>query len=98
MPYRIEFTAEAKRHLDALPARDRAILLDAIEQHLGHQPTVATRNRKPLRSSALAGWELRVGEYRVFYTVKEEEVLVLIIAIGVKDHNTLFIEGKEFKL
>jgi mRNA-degrading endonuclease RelE of RelBE toxin-antitoxin system len=98
MPFKIEFTQEAKRHLDALAARDRAILLDAIEEQLTYEPTVATRNRKPLRSSALADWELRVGQYRVFYTVKEERVLVLIIAIGVKEHNRLFIEGKEFKL
>ncbi len=98
MPYKIEFTLEAKRHLDALTARDRAILLDAIEEQLAHQPTVATRNRKPLRSSPLADWELRVGQYRVFYAVREEQVLVLIIAIGVKEHNRLVIEGKEYKL
>ena len=98
MPYKIEFTTEAKRHLDALPARDRAIVLDAIEEQLTLQPTVPTRNRKPLRSSPLADWELRVRQYRVFYTVNEEQVLVLVIAIGVKDHNTLLIEGKEFKL
>jgi len=47
---------------------------------------------------ALADWELRAGQYRVFYTVKEDQVLVIIIAIGVKEHNTLFIEGKKFKL
>jgi len=51
MPFKIEFTQEAKRHLDALTARDRAIVLDAIEEQLTHEPTVATRNRKPLRSS-----------------------------------------------
>jgi hypothetical protein len=53
MAYKIEFTLEAKRHLDAFTARDRAILLDAIEEQQAHQPTVATRNRKPLRSNLL---------------------------------------------
>ena len=98
MAYTIEFTEDATRHLDLLTTRERAILLDAIEEQLAHQPTEPARNRKLLRENPLADWELRVGKYRVFYTVEEDKVLVLIIAIGVKEHNMLLIEGKEYKL
>jgi len=41
---------EAKRHgqLRALPARQRALLLDSIEQQLVYEPLTETRNRKPV--------------------------------------------------
>jgi|SRR5216684_4122521 mRNA-degrading endonuclease RelE of RelBE toxin-antitoxin system len=98
MTYRVEFSEDAKRQLGLFTARIRTILVEAIEEHLLHQPTEPTRRRKLLQATPLADWELRVGEYRVFYNVDEEEVLVLIVAIGVKDHNTLLIEGKEYRL
>src|SRR5437016_2342881 len=98
MRYEIEFTEQAERHLSQLSARDRAVVLDAIEQQLRHQPTVPTRNRKELRPNPLAPWELRVGSFRVFYDVDGERVIVLIVAIGSKEHNVLRIEGKEHRL
>jgi mRNA-degrading endonuclease RelE of RelBE toxin-antitoxin system len=78
-----------------LSARDRGILLEAIEEHLMHQPDVATRHRKLLRENPLADWELRVGQYRVLYDLEADEKVVMILAIGVKFHNVLWIEGKE---
>lgn len=55
-----------------------------------------SRNRKPLRENPLAPWELRLGKYRVFYRVEEQDVVVG--AIGVKEHNKLFIHGEEHPL
>ena len=43
-------------------------------------------------------WELRVDRFRVFYDVNEESKVILIKAIGWKDHNTLYIRGREFLL
>ena len=63
-----------------------------------HQPGVPTRHRKLLRENPLADWELRVGEYRVFYDIDDDSGLVMILAIGVKSHNTLRIEGEEIHL
>jgi mRNA-degrading endonuclease RelE of RelBE toxin-antitoxin system len=73
-------------------------LLDAIEDQLIYQPGVPTRHRKLLRENPLADWELRVGEYRVFYDIDDEPGIVMILAIGVKSHNTLRIEGEEIQL
>src|SRR5262245_13744502 len=94
----LRFSEDADRQLGKLSARDRAIVVDAIEEQLAHQPTVETRNRKPLRSSSLAAWELRVGDFRVFYNVEEKKVVVLIVAVGQKRHNKLYIEGTEISL
>jgi mRNA-degrading endonuclease RelE of RelBE toxin-antitoxin system len=98
MAYQIRFSRDAERQLGELSARDRGILLEAIEEQLMHQPELATRHRKLLRENPLANWELRVGEYRVFYRVVSGQDMVLIIAIGTKSHNSLWIEGKETRL
>jgi mRNA-degrading endonuclease RelE of RelBE toxin-antitoxin system len=98
MAFEIEFSSDSERQLGRLTARDRNIVLDAIEQQLIHEPTVPTRHRKLLRENPLADWELRVGEYRVFYSVDQSQAVVMIIAMGVKSHNVLLIEGKEYPL
>ena len=75
MPYQIEFSSASERQLGQLTARDRTIILERIEQQLVHQPTVPTRHRKPFDENPLADWELRVGEYRVFYRVRNDQDL-----------------------
>lgn len=96
--YEIEFTADAKRHVEQFSARDQRILLQAIEEQLSAQPTVLTRNRKPLRPNNLAQWEPRVQRFRVFYNVEEEQVSVAVVAVAVKEGARFLIEGKEFTL
>ena len=54
-------------------------------------------HRKPLRPNELARWELRIGEFRVFYDVEGANV-VKIKAIGWKEHNRLLIRGREYHL
>jgi mRNA-degrading endonuclease RelE of RelBE toxin-antitoxin system len=96
--WRIEFTGRALGHLKALKSFEQSLLLGEIELHLTKEPDLPTRNRKPLRPNPLADWELRVGVFRVFYTIENDRVVVTVIAIGRKDHNTLTIEGEEFPL
>jgi len=59
---------------------------------------MTTRNRKPLKKPTAfrAEWELRFGpknRFRVFYAVKDGEVILL--AFGEKVRNRVFIEGEE---
>lgn len=101
--YSIEYTEEALEDLQYLRKLERQLVVDEIDRQLVYQPTVATRNRKQVRPNELGEWELRIGKYRVFYDVVEQDGtevvrIVKIEAIGVKEHNRLFIRGKEFKL
>ena len=59
---------------------------------------IETRQRKKLRDNPVASWELRIGKYRVFYEIHGMSRKVTIIAVGHKEHNTLFIRGKEVQL
>lgn len=66
-------SGSALRHqtLDAL-ALDRAVAT------LSEDP-YAARNVKPLRGG---GYRLRVGDWRVVYSLRNEELVVLIVRIG----------------
>lgn len=83
----------------ALTTRQKIIVLDTVDRQLQYQPTVKTKNRKPLRPNSLAPWELRIGNLRVFYSVEETpERLVYIQAIGVKRRHKLWIGKQVIKL
>jgi mRNA-degrading endonuclease RelE of RelBE toxin-antitoxin system len=99
MRYRIEWDAETAWHLAALDARDAATVLDVVPVQLEHQPNSPTRNRKPMSSNALASWELRIGNLRVYYDVEvDPEAVVTVRAVGIKDRARVFIGGEAINL
>src|SRR5437016_12741349 len=81
MRYDIVLAPEAAEDLRGLKANARAEVQDAIEHHLRHQPTKASKSRiKRLRGLSHPQYRLRVGdEIRVFYDVTDATVLVLAI-------------------
>ncbi len=80
MKYRVVFALEARDDYRALPARSRAEVRDAINRHLLHQPMQVSKSRiKRLRGTRRPHYRLRVGNVRVFYDVRDNEVEVLAI-------------------
>lgn len=98
MEYEIELSRIAVEALKSLRKYDQQSIRDALQEQLSETPNIATRNRKRLRPNRLAEWELRVGKYRIFYDVDEEDGLVRIVAIGYKEGNRLFILDEEYEL
>jgi mRNA-degrading endonuclease RelE of RelBE toxin-antitoxin system len=95
VPYSIDFTPEAREHLDNLSAAQRSDLLAEVREQLVHQPDVETRNRKPLRTGSISAWELRVGKLRVYYDiVTADHLFVLIRGIGIKERSNVRFPGK----
>jgi mRNA-degrading endonuclease RelE of RelBE toxin-antitoxin system len=95
LPYRIEYSPEAESHLRGLTARQRSLVLDAVEEQLAHEPTVETKNRKPMRPNPVAPWELRIDLLRVYYDVEvEPKQIVKIRAVGIKQRNRVRIGGE----
>jgi mRNA-degrading endonuclease RelE of RelBE toxin-antitoxin system len=95
MPYRVTITRASKAQLEGFSARERRIIGDGIAARLQDQPTALSRAIKPLRPNPFAGYELRLGDFRVLYRVDEEKSEVIIVAVGRKVGNTLIVEGKE---
>jgi mRNA-degrading endonuclease RelE of RelBE toxin-antitoxin system len=85
--YEIRFAKGVEADLKRLTAYYRRRVLDAIETQLRDSPTTPVRNRKllvnltPPWEAEPPIWELRVGEYRVFYDVSDEEQVVYVRAI-----------------
>jgi mRNA-degrading endonuclease RelE of RelBE toxin-antitoxin system len=99
VPYSIQYTNAAERHLRMLTARQRSIVLDAISLQLAYQPTVPTRNRKRMEENPLGPWALRVGDMRVYYEVEDEpEAVVTVLVVGVKQRNMLRAGDQIFDL
>src|SRR5690349_6954738 len=92
--FRITITEVAEGQLRALSARDRRLLEAEIGARLRDQPTTPTKAIKRLRTNAFAEYKLRLGDLRVLYDVKDDEVVLLIV--GRKVGNRLVVEGEEF--
>lgn len=93
MPHEVRYSDEAVEDLNKLQAFDRAAILDQIEQVLMVNPTLESKARvKLLRQPAPKQYRLRVGDFRVFYDVKEE--VVQIIRILSKEESIRYLEMK----
>jgi hypothetical protein len=56
--------------------------IDSLEIHLSHQPTHGSRRIKEMRPNPVAGWELRLADYRFLYDVDDQRRLVQVQVIG----------------
>ncbi len=93
--YEIEYTQVALDDLKWFRKHEQKTIVQTIDTQLKYEPTVQTRNRKPMRPNLVGEWELRVGQFRVLYDVAETVRIVEIERIGQKRDNKFFFQGKE---
>ncbi len=57
------------------------------------------RNGRPesAGTSGRIGAENAIGDYRVFYEIREERI-VRVLSVGHKEHNMLFIRGRRVEI
>ena len=102
-PYRLVYAPQVNQHLKAIEPKYYSLIRTEIKKQLKFQPTVETKNRKPLkRPASFEGeWELRLGpdnRFRVFYEVDTQHRGVNILAVCIKEGNRLFIGKEEIRL
>jgi len=97
VPFQISFTPSADADLAYFRAVDQRVIVEAIRVFLTTDAESESRRRKRMTENPVAPWELRVGAHRVFYEI-EGGTTVTILAVGVKEHNQLFIRGKKVDL
>ena len=93
--YTIEFTPAAREDLRHFKKYEQNIIIEAIETQLLYQPTIETTNRFRRHPPEIADWELRVGDYRVFYNVEESVQIVRVERVGEKPNNELYFRGRK---
>jgi mRNA interferase RelE/StbE len=96
MRHEIVLSPEAAYDFKKLSARSRALLRDALEAHLRHEPRKTSRSRiKRLRGLRRPQYRLRVDDLRVFYDVSPRRVEVLAIVSKRQASKWLEEEGEE---
>ena len=98
MAYTIDYTASAEGDIAYFRKYEQGLIVDAIDDQLLHEPDQETRNRKVLDPNPRIGFWSHANQLRVFYDVDAMTWLVLVKAVGWKEHNTLYIRGKEYIL
>ncbi len=96
MRFDVEFVPSADQDLESYTVREQRIILGGVAQFLEIDAKIENKRRRQMRLNPLAPWELRIGDYRVFYEIRERSVRVL--AIGHKVHNELFIRGRKVEI
>lgn len=88
--YRVRFADETKSEFRGIGHAARVDILAAVKKKLTTKPG---EYGEPLRRD-LAGYrKLPVGRWRVVYCVEEEQVLVLVLAMGKRaegDHDNVY--------
>lgn len=97
MRFDIKLVASAQKDLGWYRTSGQRVILKAVFKYLRADADVETKKRKQLRPNPLAPWELRIGNYRVFYEIAENR-LVRVLSIGHKVHNDLFVQGERVEL
>jgi mRNA-degrading endonuclease RelE of RelBE toxin-antitoxin system len=82
-------------YLQWFKKREQNIIVDGIAQRLLYEPTKPNRNRKMLRRTATATWELRIGDFRTLYNADVLVRIVEIRRIGEKRGNALYFRGQK---
>jgi len=92
--YSVEISDDAEEDLRFYRAYERRIILEGALTPLRTHPSKESTDQKKLRENPIAPWEVKVGKYRVFYAIEPDAQVVVIVSIGHKEHNTLYIRGK----
>lgn len=78
MSWRVVLTAEARRNLRKLDSVARRRVQAALE--------ILSVNPRPPSATQLVGgsgrWRARTGDYRIVYRIRDEELVILVIAVG----------------
>jgi len=88
--FAVQIMPSALDELQAIQLFHRRQIAQAIDEQLHQQPTTPTRHRKILQVAKASFafdpplWELRIGDYRVFYDVDEKCQTIYVRAVREK--------------
>lgn len=99
MPYTVLITPDARDDIRYFKPYEQRIIAHGIRTYLTNDAFVESTHRKNLDENDIAPWEVRVEHYRIFYKPDDEDTQTLVIvSVGHKAHNQLFIRGRKVQL
>ena|SRR3989338_6156479 len=73
----------------AISVSDQKTILQTIQKKLTVDPQ---HYGQPLRGEFMRYWRLRVEDYRVIYRIVKEQVVVLVIKVGIRRDDRVYRE------
>jgi len=77
--FSIEYSKAARKALKAMPRNVAGLIMEKVEA-LAVDPNALNNNVKKLTNHP--GYRLRVGDWRVVYTVHEQKLLIAVVRIA----------------
>jgi mRNA interferase RelE/StbE len=76
--YKIVFTSSAEKELVKLPQKDGDIIFEKIEKLAINPRPVGVKKLE----NKIGLWRVRIGNYRVVYSISDKQLLIEIIRIA----------------
>lgn len=76
-PYRVFYTAEARKNIEKFDPSNRKVVRRAIES-LSLNPS----RGKPLAYELAGLHSLRTSDYRIIYRIRGKELVIIVVAVG----------------
>jgi len=82
MRYRLVFTNKAEKQLEAIPIKQRRMILAWMAENLdGCENPKAVIGGKQIQGTH-NGWRYRVGSYRILARIEKDELLIEVVRVG----------------
>jgi len=81
--YQVRLRRAAQKQLDKLTGQDYGVIAKAIS---ALEPEPRPKRVKKLAESGL--WRIRVGQYRVVYTINDEEHFIIVVRVASRTEDT----------
>ena len=77
--WKVVYKRSVKKDLEKIPKKIKSLIKQTIEERLQVNPV---RFGTPLKQNLKGLMKLRVGNYRIIYSVEKKTVIVFVIKIG----------------
>lgn len=86
--YELFATEEFLKSIDRLQKRDKALIQTKLTEYV--YPQIKSEphfgiNIKKLKGYSPNTWRYRIGSYRIFYTIDENDQLILLLVVESRD-------------
>ena len=78
MAYRVFIDKAAERDIDRLPKNIRKLVMEEIKE-LAKDPRKSMA--QPLEGKLKPYWKTRVGDYRIAYEIRDDQVIVFVVRV-----------------
>ena len=82
MAWTIELTPQAKKDLGSIDKSQARRIRDFLNDRVACMEDPRQSSRKLKNSKFGEVWRIRIGDYRIIYTIEDDKLILLVVRIG----------------